>query len=41
MECQSLFSGKNKNISKCGLLKFLPSMLSVNIEHCIGKNQKN
>ena len=30
-ECQSLFSGKNtKNISKCYLLKFLPSMLIVN-----------
>ena len=32
MECQSLFSGKNKkNISECRLLKFLPSMLSINI----------
>ena len=30
MECQSLFSGKNKkNISKCCLLEFLPSMLNV------------
>ena len=30
MKCQSLFSGQNKkNISKCRLLKFLPSMLSV------------
>ena len=31
MKCQSLFSGKSmKNISICYLLKFLPSMLSVN-----------
>ena len=31
MKCQILLSGKNKkNISKCGLLKNLPSMLSVN-----------
>ena len=31
IKCQSLFSGKNKkNISKCRLLKFLPSILSVN-----------
>ena len=30
MECQILFSGKNKkNISKCRLLKILPSMQSV------------
>ena len=30
MKCQILFSGKNKkNISKCGLLKILPRMLSV------------
>ena len=30
MKCQSLFSGKNKKKkSKCLLLKFLPSMLSV------------
>ena len=27
---QSLFSRKNKKISKCALLKFLPSLLSVN-----------
>ena len=27
MKCQSLFSGKNKkNIPKCSMLKFLPSM---------------
>ena len=32
MECQILSSRKNKkNISKCHLLKFLPSMQSVNI----------
>ena len=32
MKCQSLFSGKNKkNISKCHLLKVLPSMLSLNM----------
>ena len=32
MKCQILFSRKNaKNISKC-LLKFLPSMLSVNLK---------
>ena len=31
MKCQILFSMKNKkNISKCRLLKFLPSMQSVN-----------
>ena len=31
MKCQSLFSGKNKkNISGCRLLKFDPSMLSIN-----------
>ena len=31
LKCQSLFSGKNKkNTSNCRLLKFLPSMLSVN-----------
>ena len=31
MKCQILFLGKNKkNISKCLLLKFLPSMLSIN-----------
>ena len=30
MKCQILFSRKNKkNISKCHLLKFLPSMQSV------------
>ena len=30
MQCDSLFSGKNKkNISKCHQLKFLPSMQSV------------
>ena len=30
MKYQTLFSGKNKkNISKCCLLKFLPSMLSI------------
>ena len=32
MKCQILFSGKNKkSISKCHLLKILPSMLSVKI----------
>ena len=32
MQCQILISGKNKkNISECLLLKFLPSMQSVNI----------
>ena len=30
MKCPILFSGKNKNISKC-LLKILPRVLSVNI----------
>ena len=31
MKCQNLFSGKNKkNILKCCLLKFLPSMRSAN-----------
>ena len=31
MKCQILFSGKNKkNISKCRLLKILPTVLSVN-----------
>ena len=31
MKCQIPFSGENKkNISKCHLLKFLPSMLSIN-----------
>ena len=29
MKSQTLFSGKNKDISKYGLLKFLPGMLSV------------
>ena len=29
MKYQFLFSGKKKNISKCCLLNFLPSMLSV------------
>ena len=28
MKCQILFSGKNKSISKCHLLKFLPKVLS-------------
>ena len=32
MKCQILSSGKNKkNISKCCLLPFLPSMLSVKV----------
>ena len=32
MECQILFSGKNKkNISKCLLLKILPRVLSVKL----------
>ena len=32
MQCQILFSGKNKkNISKCRLLKILPTVLSVKI----------
>ena len=31
MKCQNLFSRKNKkNISECCLLKFLPSMQSIN-----------
>ena len=29
MKCQNLFSGKNKNISKFRLMKFLPRTLSV------------
>ena len=29
MKCKSLFAGKNKNISKCLLLKFLPRVLSI------------
>ena len=30
MKCQRVFSGENKkNVSKCRLLKFLPSMLIV------------
>ena len=29
MQCQSLFSGKKYNISKCCLLKFLSTMLSI------------
>ena len=34
MKCQILFSGENKkNISKC-LLKFLPRVLSINVEKC-------
>ena len=28
MNCRSLFSGKNKNISICRLLKILPRVLS-------------
>ena len=28
MKCQILFSKKNKNISECSLLNFLPSMQS-------------
>ena len=38
MECQNLFSGKNKkNILMCRLLKILPSVLhvSVNLLHII------
>ena len=32
MNCQSLFCRKNKkNISKCHLLKILPSMLSIKV----------
>ena len=32
MECQILFLGENKkNISKCHLLKFVPSMLCVKV----------
>ena len=35
LKCQNLFSGKN--IPKCHLLEFLPSMLSVNCElNCTG-----
>ena len=30
MKCRTMFSRKIKNISKCSLLKFLPTMLSVN-----------
>ena len=34
MKCHILFSGKNKkNISKCGLLKILPRVLSVKGYH--------
>ena len=34
MKCQILFSGKNKkNISKCRLLKILPRVLSVSVDH--------
>ena len=29
MKCQILFSGKNKNISMCRLLKILPRVLSI------------
>ena len=30
MKCQILFSGQNKkNVSKCDLLRFLPTMLNV------------
>ena len=36
MRCQILFSRKDKkNISKCRLLKFLPSMQSVNKKYTI------
>ena len=36
MKCQSLFSGKNnKNISKCCLLEFLPSMLSIKYQYVV------
>ena len=31
MKCQILFSGKNKSISKCCLLKILPRVLSVKV----------
>ena len=31
MKCQTYYPEKNKNISKCHLLKFLPSVLSVKI----------
>ena len=37
MQCQILFSGKNKkNISKCRLLKILPRVLSVKqgVKYC-------
>ena len=30
MKCQNLFPGKNKNISKCCRLKFLPQVLRFN-----------
>ena len=34
MICKSLLSGKNKTtISKCCMLKFLPSMISVDMLH--------
>ena len=37
MQCQILFSGKNKkNISKCRLLKILPRVLSVKQTDIIG-----
>ena len=32
MKCQSLFSGKQNKKLKCRLMKFLPSMLSINLE---------
>ena len=36
MKCQTLFSGENKkNISKCRLLKFVPSMLSIEVFYAI------
>ena len=31
MKCQNLFSGKNKNISVCNLLKIIAKVLSVNL----------
>ena len=39
MQCQILFSGKNKkNISKCRLLKILPRVLSVKALFKIAKD---
>ena len=39
MKCQSLFPEKNKNISKCQLLKFFPSMLNLNLKSSLILNR--